>query len=360
MRTQELDYELPAHLIATEPLAQRDQARLMVIDRHRDDITHRHIHDLPSLLRAGDLLVVNDSRVLPAYISGTRCGTGGRVTGLYLGGNDAQKQWEVMLESRGTLQPGERIQLDETTFLELLQRLDGGTWRVKCHGEGDTLSLLQRLGSPPLPPYIRKARKNMHLPELDERDAQRYNTVYACLAGSVAAPTAGLHFTPELLAQLQDIGVEQAQVTLHVGLGTFAPIRSADLSRHTIHHEWMSVPGETLDKLLRARQRGHRIVAVGTTTVRALESLPAILPDPVRTITMETNLFITPGRDGETPYPFRFTDALLTNFHLPRSSLLALVAALPDVGITRLKRYYRHAIERQYRFYSYGDAMLLC
>ena len=374
MRTQELDYELPADLIACEPLSPRDQARLMVVRRSSQQVEHRRVCDLASLLEPGDLLVVNNSRVLPAYLEGTRAATGGRVTGLYLCSDEGR--WQVMFESRGTLRPGERVVLDAAAELELIERLGGGAWQVQLHSEGGTLAVLDRVGRPPLPPYIRKARRAMDLPELQSSDAQRYNTVYARDGGSVAAPTAGLHFTPGLLRQLEAMGVERAQVTLHVGLGTFAPIRTQYVEKHPIHREWMSVPGETLEKLGATRRRGGRIIAVGTTTVRALESLAPVLPQPARTVTMETDLFITPGSNGTAAFRasassgaasggasggggFRFTDGLLTNFHLPRSSLLALVAALPDVGIDRLKRYYQEAIGQRYRFYSYGDAMLL-
>lgn len=367
MYTAELDYELPAELVATEPVSPRDQARLMVVERAADRVTHRRVCDLPELLRPGDLLVVNASKVLPAYLEGVRVGTGGRVTGLYLveaaDGNgdagDGGRQWRVMLESRGTLQPGERIRFAGDLELELLARESGGAWRAAVHGEGDTPTILARAGKPPLPPYIRKARRALDLPELRAEDVERYNTVYAAEAGSVAAPTAGLHFTPELLDRLRAMGVGMASVILHVGLGTFQPIRTERVEDHPIHREWMSVPAETLEQLQATRRRGGRIVVVGTTTVRALESLPPVLPDPLRTISMETALFITPSGAGEPQVTFRYTDVLMTNFHLPRSTLLALVAALPGVGIERLRRYYRLAVAERYRFYSYGDAMLL-
>ncbi len=360
MKIEELDYDLPPELIATEPLAQRDHARLLVVHRESDRLEHRRVVDLPALLRPGDLLVVNASKVLPAYLEGVRIGTGGRVTGLYLGDAEGEgsAHWQVMLESRGSLREGERIGLPDGTELELVERLTGGAWRAAVHGQGDAVAILQRVGRPPLPPYIRKARRAMAQPEVQPSDTERYNTVYASQPGSVAAPTAGLHFTPELLARLDAMGVDRGTVTLHVGLGTFAPIRTARVEDHPIHREWMSVPMETLVKLGQTRQSGGRIIAVGTTTVRALESLPPVLPDPLRPVTMQTQLFITPSANGSA-HPFRYTDALMTNFHLPRSTLLALVAALPGVGIDRLRRYYQTAVAQRYRFYSYGDAMLL-
>ena len=367
MLTRELEYELPPKAIATTPAEPRDAARLLVIRRATQTVEHRHVRDLAeeqaNLLRAGDLIVFNESKVLPAHFEATRAGTGGKVTGLYTQSEAGDARlWHVMLESGGKLREGEIVRFDTGSHLELIAKLEGGLWRARLHGELDTLDLLQRAGSVPLPPYIVAQRRKQHEAATKPEDLNRYNTVYARTPGSVAAPTAGLHFTTELLDRLRQRGVEIAFVTLHVGLGTFAPIRSERVEDHAMHREWISVPAATIAALDAARARGGRIVPVGTTSVRALESLPASLDESarVRGFTGETDLLISPGAaDGSSPWPFRFTDALMTNFHLPHSTLLALVAALPGVGIGRLKEWYRLAMEKGYRFYSYGDAMLL-
>lgn len=351
MLASDLDYDLPPQRIAAQPVQPRDSARLMVVDRTSGGIDHRAVRDLPALLKPADLLVFNESKVLPAHFQATRAGTGGRVTGLFLA-EPQQGRWRVMLESRGSLQPGETVALDDDANLKLIERLGAGEWLVAVQSAQTTLELLDRVGAAPLPPYIRKARRERRLPEIDSTDAHRYNTVYANTPGSVAAPTAGLHFTPGLLAALQQAGVSCAFVTLHIGLGTFAPIRTDVVEDHPIHSEHMTVPAATIVAINTARAAGGRVIPVGTTAVRALESLPDPLPHD--DFTCDTGLFIT-----EASFAFRFTDALMTNFHLPRSTLLALVAALPGVGIERLKQWYAVAIEREYRFYSYGDAMLL-
>jgi len=360
MRTADLDYHLPDELVATTPADPRDSARLMVVRRAADTVEHRRVRDLPDIEdgpAAGDLLVLNDTRVLPAYFHAVRDATGGKVTGLYLA-DAPDNAWRIMLESRGKLQPGEVIRLDDDATLTLMQRIEAGQWLARLDSAADSPTTLQRVGATPLPPYIRKHRKQQGRDEVTDDDAERYNTVYARDAGSVAAPTAGLHFTPKLLADLEARGVRIARVTLHVGLGTFAPVRAQRLEDHHIHRERIIVPADTIDAVRQTRDAGGRIIPVGTTTVRALESLPQHL-DASRDYTADTSLFITPGPDGQTAWPYRFTDALLTNFHLPQSTLLALVAALPDVGVARLRDWYQQAVDQRYRFYSYGDAMLL-
>ena len=367
MRTAELDYHLPAELIATEPATPRDASRLMVLRRDRDEVAHQRVRDLPSLLAGpNDLLVVNQSKVLPAAFQAVRAATGGKIGGLYLSGPEPGR-WQVLLESGGSLRPGETVTLNEYSSLELLEPLGEGQWSARLDSPDDDLTLLDRIGSTPLPPYIRKARRDRQQPEVQPPDAVRYNTVYATDPGSVAAPTAGLHFTDQLLAALDATGVRRAAVALHVGLGTFAPVRTERVEDHPIHSEWLSVPAATINALRHAREQGGRIIVVGTTAVRALESLPDPLPRDNRPFTTNTSLFITPesarqpdGRSSRRDaFQFRFTDALMTNFHLPRSTLLALVAALPGVGIDRLLDCYRQAIAEEYRFYSYGDAMLI-
>ena len=398
MHISELDYELPAGRIATAPAEPRDSARLMVVQRRTGHIAHHQVHELPDLglVKAGDLLVFNRSKVIPARFLGRRGQTQGKVEGLYLHTPDPSRPQEVavLLEARGSLRPGERIILGDAAELELMQRGKGGQWLARLHAQLPMLELLEAIGLTPLPPYIRKERKAQHLPELGAQDTQRYNTVYAAEPGSVAAPTAGLHFTPELLSRLGAQGVGCAWVTLHVGAGTFAPVRSEVLQDHAMHAEWFSVPPETMRALAETRARGGRIIPVGTTSVRALESLPpGMSPSPDLPSALElpsapdvssaselapppesppgtrggagdfrgyagwTRLFIYPS--DEAPFTFRFTDGLMTNFHLPRSTLLALVAALPGVGIERLLKWYGCAVAQGYRFYSYGDAMWL-
>jgi len=355
MLVDELDYHLPPDLIADAPTASRDAARLMVIRRSDGQVSHHHVRDLPQLLGGPtDLLVFNRSKVLPAAFEAVRTGTGGKVTGLYLNSPQAC-QWQVMLESRGSLRAGEAVALTDEAQLELVERLGDGCWLARLDSRLSDLALLEQIGSPPLPPYIRRARKLRHQPTVQIQDVDRYNTVYATDPGSVAAPTAGLHFTDALLAELDAVGVMRAALTLHVGLGTFAPIRTEQVEDHPIHAEHISIPSRTIDALGQARRREMRIIPIGTTSVRALEALPDKLPDGQQ-FTTSTDLFITPADGG---FAFRFTDALMTNFHLPRSTLLALVAALPGVGIERLLGWYRQAIEQKYRFYSYGDAMLI-
>ncbi len=357
MLADALYFDLPPQLIATTPATPRDSARLMVIDRASGSLGHRRVADLPQLgvFQNGDLMLVNRSRVLPAYYHGTRSLTGGKISGLYLG-SDRHGRWRTLIESRGSLKPGERITLEDNAHLTLLLNEGGGEWVGEYQGPDGTLALLARIGTAPLPPYIRKARKAHNQPQVNPDDMTRYNTVYARHDGSVAAPTAGLHFTPGLLDALEQAGVTRAEVTLHVGLGTFAPIRSDTVEDHPIHQEPIVIPAETIRLIRDTRVAGRSITAVGTTTVRAVESLPV---GPVlgfdEGYETSTGLFITP----DNGFTFRFTDHLLTNFHLPRSTLLALVAALPGVGIDRLLGWYRQAIAEGYRFYSYGDAMLI-
>ena len=365
MRTDALDYHLPEELIATQAAEPRDSARLLLARRDSQTIEHHRVRDLPGLglFQPGDVMLVNQTRVLPAQLMGLRQATGGRVTGLFVDA-DSDRRWRVLLESRGTLTPGETIQLTreqqdaEPADIELIESLGNGEWRAQLLGEADTATVLSRLGQTPLPPYIRKQRKKLGQGEITDSDRDRYNTVYAQSPGSVAAPTAGLHFTPALLKAIDACGVQRAAVDLHVGLGTFAPVRTEQLEDHAMHHESYTVPRATLDAIADARERGSRLFTVGTTTVRALESLPedALAPDAYpEGITSSTNLFIRP----DTGFDFRYTDRLMTNFHLPQSTLLALVAALPGIGVDRLMAIYREAVAEQYRFYSYGDAMLI-
>lgn len=383
MRTNELDYELPPALIATTAAQPRDAARLMVVERSTGRVTHRHVRDLAQVISGsvvGDLMVLNRSRVVPAAFEAVRMSTGGKVGGLYLSWvtQPGGTYWKVLLESRGRLRRGEHIQLLDDSKLILIEPLEAGIWFGQLMSPWGTLELLERIGRPPLPPYIRKARRARHEDESQDFDLARYNTIYATEPGSVAAPTAGLHFTHEVMEELKMRGVGFAWVTLHVGLGTFAPIRTERVEDHPIHAERIHVPAATIRALNQTLRNGGKIIPVGTTSVRALESLPQSILDDPRDYEADTQLFITPPPPPEAPedlpldgtgdqgrfkagegFVFRFTDGLMTNFHLPRSSLMALVAALPGVGVDRLKAWYREAIARGYRFYSYGDAMLI-
>jgi S-adenosylmethionine:tRNA ribosyltransferase-isomerase len=337
-----LDYELPERLIAQEPARERDQARLLLLRRDRSSLTHYQFSELPELLTAGDLLILNDTRVLPARLLGRRAGTGGKWEGLFLRETDVGT-WEIVCQTRGKLVPGEFIHIDPGPLeLELICKETEGRWLVRPSHSGTPVELLVRHGRIPLPPYIRRGHAG---PE----DEERYQTVYAEHVGAIAAPTAGLHFTPGLLDRLDTRGIDRAFVTLHVGRGTFQPIQSEDFRQHRMHAEWGQLPQETVEKIARCRARGGRVVAVGTTSVRVLETVAG--SGPIRPWSGETELFIVPG------HHFMAVDALVTNFHLPRTSLLLLVQAFAGVELTR--RAYETAVEQNYRFYSYGDAMLI-
>jgi S-adenosylmethionine:tRNA ribosyltransferase-isomerase len=334
------DYHLPEHLIAQHPAARRDESRLLVIRRDVGALEHRSFRDLPDLLASGDLLVLNDTKVLPARLFGIREETGGRWEALFL--NERDGLWEMLAHTRGHPVSGTVFVTDSGLRMTLRGRTTDHHWLMEPGEPGRPEAVLARHGHVPLPPYIRKGRD-------DGADAERYQTVYAERVGSVAAPTAGLHFTPELLDRLASRRIEIARVTLHVGLGTFAPIKVDDPAKHVIHREWCEVSQATIDATRAAKSRRGRVIAVGTTTTRTLES--AARPDGLIPFQGETDLFIRP------PFEFRVVDGLVTNFHLPRTTLLLLVAAF--AGDELLARAYREAIEREYRFYSYGDAMLV-
>jgi len=340
------DYELPRDLVAQHPLANRADARLMVIDRLSSSITHSHVRDLPSLLRAGDVMVINDTQVVPARLVGFRTATGGHWEGLYLA-HDAQGSWKLLGKSRGKIQPGETVTIvnpagEPDIQVRLVVQQHDGVWIARPESFEKTFSLLNRIGRVPLPPYIRDG-------EMEPRDRERYQTVFARTPGAVAAPTAGLHFIVELLEKLEQGGVLICRVTLHVGLDTFRPIGAAGLAEHQMHSEWGQISAETVQTIHQAQRGGGRTIAVGTTSVRVLES--AARGGELQAWSGTTDLFIRP------PYRFRAVDALLTNFHLPRTTLLVLVRTFG--GDALLRRAYEEAIREQYRFYSYGDAMLI-
>ncbi|HLA63670.1 MAG TPA: tRNA preQ1(34) S-adenosylmethionine ribosyltransferase-isomerase QueA [Rhodothermales bacterium] len=346
------DFELPEELIAQRPAERRDRSRLLVLDRATGALADRTFADLPDLLAPGDLLVVNDARVIPARLAGAREPGGGRAELFLVERIEEEAEaavWDVLARPGRRLREGARVRFDGGLVAEVLEVRPDGRRRVRfTAGEGapvreDVGALMARVGRVPLPHYIRGG-------EGDDEDRVRYQTVFARAEGSVAAPTAGLHFTPELLAALDARGVERATVTLHVGYGTFEPVKAENLRDHAVAPERIEVPEETAAAIAAARARGGRIVAVGTTTTRALESA-AGADGVVRAWAGETGLTVTPG------YRFRVVDALVTNFHLPRSSLLVLVASFAGRAATLAA--YRYAVAGGYRFYSYGDAMLV-
>ncbi len=360
MQTSILDYDLPESAIARFPAEPRDHSRLLVFCRSSGHIRHAHFHQLPEFLTADDMLLANDSRVLPAKLTFTRS-SGRKFQGLFLE-ELALGNWRVMLRSAGQLAVGEELSLvSSEAALQWTVRLvsrcvqEPAQWLVRLSPMQDAPTILQHVGAVPLPPYIEKARHKQPMvrpADLDDRIS--YQTVYARKPGALAAPTAGLHFTPDLMKRLTAHGVAQAFITLDVGLGTFLPVRSENLRDHRMHHEKFHIPAATVEAIRRHRERGGRLVLVGTTAVRTLESsASAILHGnaPAVDITGSTDLFITPG------FQFQLTDALITNFHLPKSTLLALVAAL--IGIAKLQELYAGALREGYRFYSYGDAMLI-
>ncbi len=357
-RTSEFDYELPPELIAQTPVEPRDASRLMVIDRTTGDIQHHHFYELPDLLRPGDVLVANDSRVIPARLF-ARKRTGGKVEILLLVRRDDQT-WEALVRGH-RIRPGTRLVLEKApdVYADVVEVTSFGGRLLRFNRPID--GILPRVGIMPLPPYIHHPLQN----------PERYQTIFAREKGSAAAPTAGLHFTPRLMKRLQERGIEFRFVTLHVGLDTFRPITEEDVEAHRIHSEWAELDVETAIALNRAKAEGRRIIAVGTTSVRVLET--ATHPEAIRGEDAQvgwpedtpldvprqplipfrgwTTLYITPG------FEFRAVDAMITNFHLPRSTLLVLVAAF--MGKELMERAYREAIEKRYRFYSFGDAMLI-
>ncbi|CAG0994556.1 S-adenosylmethionine:tRNA ribosyltransferase-isomerase [Phycisphaerales bacterium] len=358
LSTVHLDYDLPEDHIATRPVEPRDAARMMVVHTG-GAVEHRFVRDLPEFLRAGDLLVLNSTRVLPARFIGERADTRGRVEGLYL--RDDADGWDVLLRAR-RLREGVRVTLHREdgkragASLLLKARLpdEPGAWRVRVEGgPGESPGqVLERIGLTPLPPYILRARERHEESIPDEFDRSHYQTVFARDAGSVAAPTAGLHLTPPLLEALGARGVETAEVVLHVGTGTFKPVETEFVEQHPMHEEWCFLGEATAAAVARARARAGRVVAVGTTAARTLETYANALNGATPGYPVATRLLITPG------YQWRWVDGLLTNFHLPRSTLMAMVAAKVG-GAAPLKSLYAEALNKNYRFYSYGDAMLI-
>ncbi|MEW6665790.1 MAG: tRNA preQ1(34) S-adenosylmethionine ribosyltransferase-isomerase QueA [Thermodesulfobacteriota bacterium] len=343
------DYDLPEHLIAQAPAEKRDQSRLLVVDRSGESLSDRFFFDLPLLLRSGDLLVVNNTRVVPARLFG-RKESGGKAEVLVLEhespGHDLGCARWCLVKSSKRPGVGHRLLFDRQ-MSGIVERVEGGgLTRLVFQGPFPIDLFLQEAGVVPLPPYIRRN----HGDDRAVLDRERYQTIFSRPKGSVAAPTAGLHFSEELIRRLNESGVKLVEVTLHVGYGTFKPVRTRDIRKHRIGEEGYAVDGPAADGINEARLQGRRVIAVGTTVVRVLETVAReggfLKPGEGR-----TDLLITPG------HPFKIVDGLITNFHLPRSSLLFLVSAF--AGIERIRRAYRWAVERAYRFYSYGDAMLI-
>lgn len=342
MHISEFDYELPEELIAQTPLERRDASRMLVVDRDPGAWSDREFAQLPEYVRENDVLVINNTRVFPARLIGRREVSGGRVEVLLV--HELEPNiWEALVRPGSRLRQGARIEFgDSRLFGELLDAPGNKMRRLRFDCREPWNVVLQDLGETPLPPYIRRPPR----PE----DRERYQTLFARESGAIAAPTAGLHFTPRIIDQALDRGAHVAEITLHVGYGTFEPVRVDNIEQHGVAPEQFEITREAAEAINEARARGGRVIAVGTTTTRALEAAtdPAGRLEPVR---KRAELTIVPG------YKFRITDALLTNFHLPRSSLLLLVSAF--AGADLLLQAYRHAVERRYRFYSYGDCMLL-
>lgn len=340
MRVDLFDFELPPERIALRPARPRDSARMLVVPGEGvfDD---RHVRDLPQFLRKGDVLVFNDTRVIPAQLEGKR---GEAKIGATLHKREDLRRWQAFIRNAKRLRPGDRIEFPQGVSALAETRHDDGSWTLFFEGEEPVEVLLDRAGTMPLPPYIAGKRGT------DEADRSDYQTMFAMREGAVAAPTAALHFTPELMLALEQEGISHETLTLHVGAGTFLPVKADDTVDHRMHAEWGRIDAATADRLNAARASGGRLIAVGTTSLRLLESAAAedgtILP-----FDGDTAIFITPG------YRFRAIDGLMTNFHLPKSTLFMLVSAL--MGLDRMQAVYAHAIAEGYRFYSYGDSSLL-
>ena len=333
------DFVLPPERIALRPASPRDDARLLIVDREgRHD---RHVADLPAVLRSGDILVFNDTRVIPAQLEGRR---GDARIGATLHKREGPRRWRAFIRNARRLHAGDAIDFGAGVVTVATDRGEDGSWALDFAGDEPVELLLGRAGQMPLPPYIAARRAT------DERDANDYQTMFAAEPGAVAAPTAALHFTPTLLDRLSAVGIDHLTLTLHVGAGTFLPVKATDTANHRMHAEWGRLSTDTATRLNAVRAAGGRVIAVGTTSLRLIETATDA-DGAIQPFEGDTSIFITPG------YRFRGIDGLLTNFHLPRSTLFMLVSAL--MGLDTMRAAYTHAIEHGYRFYSYGDASLL-
>ena len=340
MRVDLFDFELPPELIALRPARPRDSARLLLVEG-RDEIADRQVLELPGLLRPGDVLVFNDTKVIPAQLEGKR---GEASIGATLHKREGPREWQAFLRNAKRARVGDTIDFGEQVLASVVEKAGDGSALLHFHGDEPVEVLLQRAGQMPLPPYIASKRAT------DETDRADYQTMFARKEGAVAAPTAALHFTPRLLDALDRRGVGRETLTLHVGAGTFLPVKAEDTGDHTMHAEWGRIDAATAKRLNQVREEGGRLIAVGTTSLRLLESA-ATDDGIIRPFEGDTAIFITPG------YRFKAIDGLITNFHLPKSTLFMLVSAL--MGLDVMKAAYAHAIAGDYRFYSYGDASLL-
>ncbi|KPM13758.1 tRNA preQ1(34) S-adenosylmethionine ribosyltransferase-isomerase QueA [Citromicrobium sp. WPS32] len=345
MKVDLFDFDLPPERIALRPVAPRDAAKMLVVDGAAP-FADRQVRDLPDLLRAGDVLVFNDTRVIPAQLEGERIreGASGAAIGATLHKRIDARRWQAFVRNAKRLREGDTIRFPDGVSVTAEARAEDGSWTLAFAGEEPVEELLARAGAMPLPPYIAQRRA------ADERDAQDYQTLFADKAGAVAAPTAALHFTPELVERLNTAGIVREALTLHVGAGTFLPVKAEDTAQHKMHAEWGEITAEAAARLNAARAEGRRVIAVGTTSLRLLESA-ADQNHTIQPFAGDTDIFITPG------YEFRAVDGLMTNFHLPKSTLMMLVSAL--MGRERMMEAYAHAIAHEYRFYSYGDSSLL-
>ncbi|WP_329385872.1 tRNA preQ1(34) S-adenosylmethionine ribosyltransferase-isomerase QueA [Anaerofustis butyriciformans] len=339
MRTSDFDYNLPEELIAQTPIEKRDFSRLMVVNRNTKEIEHKHFYDLIDYLNEGDTLVLNNSRVFHARLFGIKEETGAKIETFVLKPL-SNNMFEVMIKPAKRLKNGTIVKFDDNLSMQVVEKYDEGLAKVEFFGCDDVFSYIDKIGTVPLPPYIKE--------KLDDDD--RYQTVYSKDKGSAAAPTAGLHFTKELLEKIKDKGINICYVTLHVGLGTFRPVKEDDISNHKMHSEFFIISEETAKIINDTKKRGKDIFAVGTTTVRTLESCYQKYGD-IRPVSMNTDIFIYPG------FEFKVIDHLITNFHLPKSTLLMLISAFYNKD--DILKAYEEAIKERYRFFSFGDAMLI-
>ena len=340
MDVKDFYYDLPQELIAQDPLEDRSSSRLMVLDKITGEVEHRHFKDITEYLRPGDCLVINNTKVIPARLYGVKEGTEAKIEILLLKRKE-NDIWETLVKPGKKCKPGVKISFGEGLLTgEVLEVVEDGNRLIQFHYDGIFEEILDQLGQMPLPPYITHQLK----------DKNRYQTVYAKYDGSAAAPTAGLHFTPELLQQIRDMGIDIAEVTLHVGLGTFRPVKVDTIEEHHMHSEFYRIEQSEADKINRAKANGHRVIAVGTTSTRTLESA-AEEDGTLREKSGWTDIFIYPG------YHFKMIDALITNFHLPESTLVMLVSAL--AGKENIMHAYETAVQEKYRFFSFGDAMII-
>ncbi len=339
MKTADFDFQLPEELIAQTPLERRDASRLLTLDKNTGAVAHHHFYDLPRFLRAGDCMVLNDSRVLPARLIGRRP-SGGACEVLLLV-DKGENLWECLVRPGRKLKPGAQVIFGDGHLTATIEaELEDGKRAVRFHYQGIFLEILEQLGKMPLPPYIKA----------ELQDQERYQTVYSKVTGSAAAPTAGLHFTPELLEQIRDIGIKVCYVTLHVGLGTFRPVKTENIDDHEMHSEFCAISQETADTINETKKNGGRVICVGTTSCRTIESFAAE-DGTLSERSGWTNIFIYPG------YKFKVLDALVTNFHLPQSTLIMLVSAL--AGREHVLAAYETPVKEKYRFFSFGDAMFI-